>query len=131
MLAAMLDIAFGWRVVHPLAWAVVLGVLSVWPVVAHRLAKGAVGADMAVHRSLGLLIMAGLLAGMGHATAVSGHHAPSLSWAWPAVVAGYLGFTLWLAVHLSRRTQRRASALAVVESVSMGLSVALMAGALG
>lgn len=116
MLAAMLDVALGTAIVHPVVWTAVLVTLSLWPAVARRFARTAGTADMVVHRSLGLLIMAGLL--MGHAQA-AGHHAMG---AGPGivVVAGYLGLTVWLAVHA------RARVLTLIEVVSMGSSVALM-----
>jgi len=131
MLAAMLDVTVGWSLVHPLVWSLLLAGLSVWPALAHRRARAGRGGEMAVQRSLGLLIVAGLILAMGHSSMVGGHHSTVV---WPALglaaAIGFTGFSLWLAARLSRDRTRRMS-LPALECASMGLSVAMMAGALG
>ena len=131
MLVAMLDVTVGVRLVHPLVWALALVALSVWPAVAHRRGTVSVGGSMSIQRSLGLLIVAGLIVAMGHSGAMVGHHSGGM---WPvlgvAVVVGYTAFTLWLAARLARGARGHRMLLPALESASMGLSVALMAGAL-
>jgi hypothetical protein len=130
MLAAMLDVTVVRSLVHPLVWSLVLAGLSVWPALVHRRARAKGGSEMAVQRSLGLLVVAGLIVAMGHSSTADGHHSTVV---WPALglaaVIGFTGFSLWLAARLSRHTSGPMS-LSALESASMGLSVALMATAL-
>ncbi|MET0844086.1 MAG: hypothetical protein ABWY23_09560, partial [Mycetocola sp.] len=85
-----------------------------------------------LHTSLGLIVMAGLVALMsaGHAASVSAHHGgggmPLL-----LVLGGsaiYVGYSAWRAVTLFRMPRR--DLLGCLEAASMAASVALMAGAL-
>lgn len=78
MMIAMLDAAL-WRIVPVVVWAAVLGVAAMAlaavrsprraGVVAHSPAER----GMTLHSTLGLVVMAALLVGMGHGSSMSGH----------------------------------------------------------
>ncbi|WP_314138420.1 hypothetical protein [uncultured Plantibacter sp.] len=149
MLAAMLDLATGAGMLHPLLWAVVLIVLAVASAVRLRSVAGlpapvenAVAlavthhrAAMTVHTSGGLVIMAALVCTMaGHATgstyAGSGMHPTGHQigmGALPAVLlaAGMAVFTA-LSMRLAVETARRRERVVVIEVVSMTVSVVAM-----
>ncbi|WP_411557280.1 hypothetical protein [Plantibacter sp. MPB07] len=149
MLAAMLDLATGVGMLHPLLWAVVLIVLAVASAVRLRSIAGlpapvddAVSlavtrhrAAMTVHTSGGLVIMAALVCAMaGHAAgsiyAGSGIHPAGHQFgtsALPAMLlaggmAGFVALSTRIAVEAARRRER----VVVVEVVSMTVSVVAM-----
>lgn len=149
MLAAMLDLASGAGVVHPLLWACSLVILAVVSAVRLRVARpstlraGAAPAPLAirhrtamvVHTSGGLLIMAALVCAMaGHPSnrtyAENGmqsvmHHAGGISLAGVLIagaIAGYLALSAGLAVHAARNGRR----LVTVELGSMAASIITM-----
>lgn len=149
MLAAMLDLATGVGILHPLLWAVVLIVLAVASAVRLRSIAGlpapvddAVAlaairhrAAMTVHTSSGLVIMAGLVCSMaGHAAgniyAGSGMHSAGHrigTDALPAVLlaGGIAGFGI-LSTRLAVEAARRRERVVVVEVASMTASVVTM-----
>ncbi|KQP01682.1 hypothetical protein [Leifsonia sp. Leaf264] len=131
MLLATLDLAVGPGLILPLLWAAIMVGLAVWTVVGVRAGRS----HMPLHRSLGLLVMAGLtlamaapagpaasVAGSAHAHAASGVLIPLVA----AGVAGYLVYTAWLALV----AMRRRSLLARVDAASMGLMAVVMGAAL-
>lgn len=149
MLAAMLDLASGAGIVHPLLWAIALVVLALVSAVRLRVVRpSALGGDaashpfairhraaMVVHTSGGLLIMAALMCVMaGHrqnetyaqnGMQMSVHHAGGMSLAGvliTAAIAGYLALSARLAVDASRDRRR----LVTVELGSMATSIIAM-----
>ncbi|OII38774.1 hypothetical protein [Plantibacter sp. MMLR14_011] len=150
MLAAMLDLATGAGMLHPLLWAVVLIVLAVASAVRLRSVAGlpapvddAVAlavkrhrAAMTVHTSGGLVIMAALMCTMaGHAAGSvytgSGMHPTGHQngmGALPAVLiaAGMAVFTA-LSTRIAVEAARRRERVVVIEVVSMTVSVVAMA----
>lgn len=148
MLAAMLDLASGAGIVHPLVWALVLVALAIVSAVrlrAGRRASGSAGAPaegrlrhrtaMVVHTSGGLLIMAALVCAMaGHAASrmyadsgmhPSAHHGSGISLGSLLIavaIAGYVALSARLAVAAAARGGR----LVAVELGSMALSVVAM-----
>lgn len=148
MLAAMLDLASGAWIVHPLVWAVVLVLLAITSAARLRAGRLTAGAPasrgpatdrhataMVVHTSGGLLIMAALVCAMaGHATSgmhavigmgTASHHGGGMS---PgalliaAAIAGYLALSASLAVTAASRGRR----LVALELGSMAASVVTM-----
>ena len=130
-LLAMLDLAVGPGLILPLLWAAIMVGLAVWTAVGVRTRR----THMPLHRSLGLLVMAGLTIAMaapaggaasvvasGHAHGATGVLIPLVS----AGVAGYLAYTVWLALV----AMRQRSMLARVDAASMGLMAAVMGIAL-
>lgn len=156
MLVAMTDVALGLGLLAPILWVVALVMLAL--VGAHgprsrqslvpepvegRSAGGSTplappvveprrNPHRTLHTSLGLIVMAGLVALMsaGHAASVSGHHGGG--GLLPLLVLGgsaiYVGYSAWRAVTLFRMPRR--DLLGCLEAASMAASVALMAGAL-
>jgi hypothetical protein len=150
MLAAMLDLATGVGLLHPLLWAVVLTVLAVVSAVRLRSIAGSPApvedalplavtrhrAAMTVHTSGGLVIMAALVCTMaGHAAgsiyAGSGMHPAGHqigTSAVPAVLllAGGMAVFVALSTRLAVEAARRRERVVVVEVVSMTVSVVTM-----
>ena len=149
MLAAMLDLATGVGMLHPLLWAVVLIVLAIASAVRLRSIAGLPApvddtavlavtrhrAAMTAHTSGGLVIMAALVCTMaGHAAgsiyAGSGIHPIGHqigTGALPAVLlaggmAGFVALSTRVAFEAARRHER----VVVVEVVSMTVSVVAM-----
>ncbi|HXH35214.1 MAG TPA: hypothetical protein VNJ54_12525 [Plantibacter sp.] len=149
MLAAMLDLASGAGVIHPLLWACALMILAVVSAVRLRVARPSarrpgVASDpfalrhraaMVVHTSGGLLIMAALVCAMtGHASntvyaendiPASTHHLGGISLAGVLIagaIAGYLALSARLAVDAARARRR----LVTVELGSMAASIVAM-----
>jgi hypothetical protein len=135
MLVAMADVALGFGLVTPILWVAGLVVLALVAPLTGRptpLSESAAPvAHRSLHLSLGLIVMAGLVALMsaGHAASFPGHHGGGLL---PVLVLGgsavYVGYSTWRAVTLFRMPFR--DLLASLEAVSMAASVALMTGAL-
>lgn len=149
MLAAMLDLASGAGIIHPLLWAGTLVILAVVSAVRLRVARASmrrpgVASDpfavrhrtaMVIHTSGGLLIMAALVCAMaGHPSdgtyAPNGiqamtHHADGISLAGVLItgaIAGYLALSARLAFDAARRGRR----LVTVELGSMAASIIAM-----
>lgn len=148
MLAAMLDLASGAGIVHPLVWAVVLVLLAITSAVRLRAGRRAATAPpsrgrptdrhssaMVVHTSGGLLIMAALVCAMaGHAASgiyaassmeAASHHGGGMSPSTlfiAAAIAGYLALSARLAVRAATRGRR----LVALELGSMAVSVVTM-----
>lgn len=152
MLAAMLDLATGVGILHPLLWAVVLIVLAVIsavrlrsiagspaPVDALALAVTRHRAAMTVHTSGGLVIMAALVCAMAGHAAGSIYAGPGMhpaghqigSGAIPAVLllAGGMAVFVALSARLAVEAARRRERVVVVEVVSMTVSVVTMGAA--
>ncbi|SFN82468.1 hypothetical protein [Mycetocola miduiensis] len=135
MLVAMADVALGLSLVAPILWVVglvALAVVGAAPLDPLAGAKRSQGTHRTLHTSLGLIVMAGLVALMsaGHVASVSGHHGGGGML--PALVLGgaaiYVGYSAWRAVTLYRMPRR--DLLGCLEAASMAASVALMAGSL-
>jgi hypothetical protein len=153
MLLAMADVVVGLGLVAPILWvAGLVGLALALPLVASAASPGALvslvddaipqaegqrshrAAHTAVlHSSLGLIVMAGLVALMsaGHTATVPTHH--GVSGMLPVLVlsgsAAYVGYSTWRAAALFRMPPRR-DLVGCLEAASMAASVALMAGAL-
>lgn len=139
MLVAMADVALGLGLVAPILWVVGSLALAVaQPLVEPRRHSAPTVIEprrnphRSLHTSLGLIVMAGLIALMsaGHTASVSGHHGgggllPLLVFGGSAV---YVGYSTWRAVILFRMSLRDLPGC--LEAASMAASVALMAGAL-
>ena len=154
MLAAMIDVATGAAVLHPLVWGAVLVAIGI--VSAVRLRGAGALADetrirgraptaaerqhrlMVVHTSLGLLVMAALLVSMAahgsHASLggspAAAHHGGAASSTFDVIVtagiSSYIAFTAWLTASAVRARR----ILSAVELASMALSIGSMAFAL-
>lgn len=149
MLAAMLDLASGAGLVHPLLWAALLVVLAVVSAARSRIgrAPAAVAAAagrtavaghrsaMVIHTSGGLMIMAALVCIMaGHETgglyadssiSVPQHHAGGMSLVGAlvaAAIAAYVALSTRLGIDAARGGRR----LVAIELGSMAVSVAVM-----
>ncbi|MBG6238480.1 hypothetical protein IWX78_001452 [Mycetocola sp. CAN_C7] len=134
MLVAMADVAVGLGLVAPILWVVGLVVLAVVsPVIGIRHDRSReVRPHPGLHTSLGLIVMAGLIALMsaGHVASVPVHHGGGglfllLVFGGSAI---YVGYSAWRAVTLYRMPRR--DLLGCLEAASMAASVALMVGAL-
>lgn len=157
MLVAMADVALGLGLLAPILWVVGLVLLALVSPLATRptsLIEHAASEERirqaqepssvyrdqmtkarphrTIHTSLGLIVMAGLVALMsaGHAASVSGHHGGGglLPWLVFGGSAAYVGYSSWRAVTLFRMPFR--DLLGSLEAASMAASVALMVGAL-
>lgn len=134
MLVAMADVALNLGLVAPILWVVGLVLLALASVATprSRQARSAGATHRSLHISLGLIVMAGLVALMsaGHVASVSAHHGGGGML--PLLVFGgsaaYVGYSSWRAVTLFRMPLR--DLLGSLEAASMAASVALMAGAL-
>jgi hypothetical protein len=135
MLLAMLAMTVGWPVVHPLVWAASLLALAVVGAAGHRVRRKVAAAahvrHMQLHRTLGLVLGAALLAvsSTGHAGASIPVHSNHVGAGSPLVVAlagttAYLVFTAWI---VARSIRRRSPLVGTVEASAMGLMTALMA----
>ncbi|HAM25963.1 MAG TPA: hypothetical protein DCP11_04460 [Microbacteriaceae bacterium] len=132
MILSMLDLASGSGVLWPIAWVALLLAVSPVPVAMARRGGMPIGRmsppEMALHTSIGLVVMAALTAfGGSKPMEQAGHHTmPPVLMAVVGIVVGvYLVFTVVLAGSLSRAPRR--SALLEVEVAGMGVSIALMA----
>ncbi|MFK4481782.1 hypothetical protein [Curtobacterium sp. AB7] len=167
MVAAMVDGAFGPRVLPGVLWFVVLALLAVVVAAVHRVqsASGASGASGAtgasgpdgrhgsspavrvtsahgrfgrLHVALGLLVMGALGVGMAHDPGMTGMagvgvhgHGGAVAVTWQVVLGGLTTGYLLLTAHMVRDgIRRRARALPVVETLAMGIAVAVMAAAM-
>lgn len=154
MLAAMLDVASGARVLPVIGWAGLLIVAALAMSVAarsHRAASGSperVGvravhdtSTAGMHGRLGLVVMAALLLAMQVPSAALGSHAVSLghhgggSAAVTSIaLAASVGFALFSALIVWRAARTATPApgrwIAVAETVCMGTSMLMMTGAL-
>jgi hypothetical protein len=142
MLVAMADVALGLGLLAPILWVAGLTLLALTSValrsrrslvpepVEGRSVGGA--AHRSLHTSLGLIVMAGLVALMsaGHAASVPSHHGGG--GLLPLLVLGgsaaYTGYSAWRAATLFRMPHR--DLVGCLEAACMAASVALMAGAL-
>jgi hypothetical protein len=142
MLIAMTDATLRLNLIAPILWVAGLVALALAgvPLARRVVTPASSGVDAhaslahraALHTSLGLIVMAGLLALMstGHVTAASSHHSAGSMLS--ALVLGgsavYAGYSTWRAVALFRLPRR--NLVGCLEAASMAASVALMAGAL-
>jgi hypothetical protein len=153
MVAAMLDGAFGPRVLPGVVWFVVLALLAVAVAAVHRFQSGGAGrrgstpADRRasahgrfgrLHTALGLLVMGALgVGGMGdtagHGAGMIGmhQHLGAVAATWHLVLVGLAVGHLVLTTRMVRDGVRhRAPALGLVETLAMGVAVAVMAVAM-
>ncbi|WP_396289767.1 hypothetical protein [Curtobacterium sp. KT1] len=155
MVAAMVDGAFAPRVLPGVLWFVVLALLAVVVAMVHRV-QSASGADGRpgsapvvrvasahgrfgrLHAALGLLVMGALGVGMAHDPGMTGMtgagmhgHGGAVAVTWQVVLGGLTTGYLLLTAHMVRDgLRRRARALPVVETLAMGIAVAVMAAAM-
>ncbi|MDR6169771.1 hypothetical protein [Curtobacterium sp. SORGH_AS_0776] len=153
MVAAMLDGVVGPRVLPGVVWFVVLALLAVTVAAVHRFQSGRAGRDGSaragragsahgrygrLHASLGLLAMGALgVGGMGDdvahgVVAVGVHqHVGVVGATWHVVLVGLAVGHLVLTARMVRDGVRhRAPALGLVETLAMGIAVAVMAVAM-
>ncbi len=155
MVAAMVDGAFGPRVLPGVLWFVVLALLAVVVAAVHRVqsasgASGRPGSAPSVrvasahgrfgrlHAALGLLVMGALGVGMAHDSGMTGMtgvgvhgHGGAVAVTWQVVLGGLTVGYLLLTAHMVRDGIRhRTRALPVVETLAMGIAVAVMAAAM-
>jgi hypothetical protein len=149
MVAAMLDGVFAPRVLPGVVWFVVLAALAVAVAAVHRLQSGkfvshgsapanrrasAHGRYGRLHAALGLLAMGALGVGgmgdtVGHGTGMVGmhQHVGAAAATWHLVLAGLAVGHLLLTTRMVRDGVRhRAPVLGLVETLAMGLAVAVM-----
>jgi hypothetical protein len=136
MFAAMADVALGLSFVAPILWiaGLIAFALVGLPLGRSHVPVRNVSATHAplLHTSLGLIVMAGLIAVMstGHVASAASHH--SASGLLPTFVLGgsavFVGYSAWRAITLYRLPRR--NLIGCLEAASMTASVALMAGAL-
>lgn len=158
MVAAMADGAIWPRVLPGVLWFVVLALLAVVVAAVHRVqsasgASGAVGRPGSgpavrvasahgrfgrLHAALGLLVMGALGVGMAHDPGTAGmsgagmhEHGGVVAVTWQVVLGGLTVGYLLLTAHMVRDgIRRRARALPVVETLAMGIAVAVMSAAM-
>lgn len=145
MTAAMADAALGSRLVPAVLWTVLLVVVAVLP--AAQLRRDRMRADlpvarhataMAIHRSLGTLLMGGLMLVMatpalGAGAATSAHHAGGgggggVEWMLGASSIAFVALSAWLLGRVQRAPHP--ARIVALEVVSMSLSVGTTAVAL-
>ncbi len=133
MFVAMVDVASGAALVAPIAWSAGMLVAAVWLAARTRFASlGERARQMGLHRSLGLVVMSGLLLA-GHHIDTDAHRQHGLIGVLAVVgTIGYLAFSGWLAASLVSpgNDARRAGYLGAGEVSGMAVSAALMAIAL-
>ncbi|WP_412872375.1 hypothetical protein [Curtobacterium flaccumfaciens] len=151
MVAAMVDGAFGPRVLPGVLWFLVLAFLAVVVAGVHRLqstsawrrgsaqspgAASAHGRYGRLHAALGLLVMGAMGAmgvGMAHDAGAAGmhQHLGVVAVTWQVVLGGLTLGYLVLTVHVLRDgVRRRSRALPLVETLAMGVAVAVMSAAM-
>jgi hypothetical protein len=143
MTAAMADVALGSRLIPVVLWTVLLVAASVMPAVQLRRDDGRAGrsvarhaTEMAVHRSLGTLLMGGLMLVMatpasGAGVASAAHHAGGgggVEWMLGAASIAFVALSAWLLGRVLRAPQP--ARIVALEVVSMSLSVGTTAVAL-
>jgi len=148
MVAAMVDGAFGPRVLPGVLWFLVLAFLAVVVAGVHRLqstsawrrgsaqppgAASAHGRYGRLHAALGLLVMGATGVGMAHDAGATGmhQHLGVVAVTWQVVLGGLTLGYLVLTVHMLRDgVRRRSRALPLVETLAMGVAVAVMSAAM-
>jgi hypothetical protein len=148
MVAAMVDGAFGPRVLPGVLWFLVLAFLAVVVAGVHRLqstsawrrgsaqppgAASAHGRYGRLHAALGLLVMGATGVGMAHDAGAAGmhQHLGVVAVTWQVVLGGLTLGYLVLTVHMLRDgVRRRSRALPLVETLAMGVAVAVMSAAM-
>jgi len=148
MVAAMVDGAFGPRVLPGVLWFLVLAFLAVVVAGVHRLqstsawrrgsaqppgAASAHGRYGRLHAALGLLVMGATGVGMAHDAGAAGmhQHLGVVAVTWQAVLGGLTLGYLVLTVHMLRDgVRRRSRALPLVETLAMGVAVVVMSAAM-
>jgi hypothetical protein len=148
MVAAMVDGAFGPRVLPGVLWFLVLAFLAVVVAGVHRLqstsawrrgsaqppgAASAHGRYGRLHAALGLLVMGATGVGMAHDAGAAGmhQHLGVVAVTWQVVLGGLTLGYLVLTVHVLRDgVRRRSRALPLVETLAMGVAVAVMSAAM-
>lgn len=148
MVAAMVDGAFGPRVLPGVLWFLVLAFLAVMVAGVHRVqstsawrrgsaqppgAASAHGRYGRLHAALGLLVMGATGVGMAHDAGAAGmhQHLGVVAVTWQAVLGGLTLGYLVLTVHMLRDgVRRRSRALPLVETLAMGVAVAVMSAAM-
>ncbi|MCS6557479.1 hypothetical protein NYQ31_03625 [Curtobacterium flaccumfaciens] len=148
MVAAMVDGAFGPRVLPGVLWFLVLAFLAVVVAGAHRLqststwrrgpaqppgAASAHGRYGRLHAALGLLVMGAMGVGMAHDARAAGmhQHLGVVAVTWQVVLGGLTLGYLVLTVHMLRDgVRRRSRPLPLVETLAMGVAVAVMSAAM-
>ncbi|MCS6561395.1 MULTISPECIES: hypothetical protein [Curtobacterium] len=148
MVAAMVDGAFGPRVLPGVLWFLVLAFLAVVVAGVHRLqstsawrrgsaqppgAASAHGRYGRLHAALGLLVMGAMGVGMAHDAGAAGmhQHLGVVAVTWQVVLSGLTLGYLVLTVHVLRDgVRRRSRALPLVETLAMGVAVAVMSAAM-
>ena len=148
MVAAMVDGAFGPRVLPGVLWFLVLTFLAVMVAGVHRLqstsawrrgsaqppgAASAHGRYGRLHAALGLLVMGATGVGMAHDAGAAGmhQHLGVVAVTWQVVLGGLTLGYLVLTVHMLRDgVRRRSRALPLVETLAMGVAVAVMSAAM-
>lgn len=148
MVAAMVDGAFGPRVLPGVLWFLVLAFLAVVVAGVHRLQStsawrrgsaqppgpaSAHGRYGRLHAALGLLVMGATGVGMAHDAGAAGmhQHLGVVAVTWQVVLGGLTLGYLVLTVHMLRDgVRRRSRALPLVETLAMGVAVAVMSAAM-
>jgi hypothetical protein len=148
MVAAMVDGAFGPRVLPGVLWFLVLAILAVVVAGVHRLQSTSVwrrgsaptpGAASAhgrygrLHAALGLLVMGAAGVGMAHDAGATGmhQHLGVVAVTWQVVLGGLTVGYLVLTAHMLRDgVRRRSRPLPLVETLAMGVAVAVMSAAM-
>jgi hypothetical protein len=148
MVAAMVDGAFGPRVLPGVLWFLVLAFLAVMVAGVHRLqstsawrrgsaqspgAASAHGRYGRLHAALGLLVMGAMGVGMAHDAGAAGmhQHLGVVAVTWQVVLGGLTLGYLVLTVHMLRDgVRRRSRPLPLVENLAMGVAVAVMSAAM-
>ena len=144
----MVDGAFGPRVLPGVLWFLVLAFLAVVVAGVHRLqstsawrrgsaqppgAASAHGRYGRLHAALGLLVMGATGVGMAHDAGAAGmhQHLGVVAVTWQVVLGGLTLGYLVLTVHMLRDgVRRRSRALPLVETLAMGVAVAVMSAAM-
>jgi hypothetical protein len=148
MVAAMADGAFGPRVLPGVLWFLVLAFLAVVVAGVHRLqstsawrrgsaqppgAASAHGRYGRLHAALGLLVMGAMGVGMAHDAGAAGmhQHLGAVAVTWQVVLGGLTLGYLVLTIHMLRDgVRRRSRPLPLVETLAMGVAVAVMSAAM-
>lgn len=148
MVAAMVDGAFGPRVLPGGLWFLVLALLAVVVAGVHRLqstsawgrgstptpgAASAHGRYGRLHAALGLLVMGATGVGTAHDAGAAGmhQHLGVVAVTWQVVLGGLTLGYLVLTVHMLRDgVRRRSRPLPLVETLAMGVAVAVMSAAM-
>lgn len=143
MTAAMADVALGSRLVPAVLWTVLLVAVAVLPAAQLRRDRMRAGLPvarhataMAIHRSLGTLLMGGLMLVMatpalGAGAATPAHHAGGgggVEWMLGASSIAFVALSAWLLGRVQRAPHP--ARIVALEVVSMSLSVGTTAVAL-